>query len=327
MRAAAVLLMFGLGGCSVSDPDWSKPCDEQRAPSIEIGTGASGYLPIGSLGLPIEVNNATTGTTGTFVYVGVSLQGLGPAVTVTYGLTDMATGDALTTSASQSVQLVYDQGSDRDEAAGLVADLVDPNQAVDLVDAGVSVWADAVGCGRTVKGSTTSTIDGFDVTLCQGCVDQACLPQVAACGADCVALQACLDARCVNLSAQASPDEVTCQAYCESLHPVGREALVALASCVQAATSCQPPCNGYSIDYDACVSWATTTGGVCATALAACTASTDCQTYKTCVSNCTTWANGCEACGTASPAGEALYESYENCVEGACLVLGWLPHI
>jgi hypothetical protein len=325
MRAAAVLLLAGLGGCSTTDPDWAKPCAQQRAASMEIGTGAAGYLPIGSMGLPIEVNNVTGSNAGTFVFVGVSLQGLGPNVTVTYGLTDIATGAALTTSASQSVQLVYDQGSDRDEVAGLAADLVDPNGAVDLVDAGVTVWANAVGCGRTVKGTTASTIDGFDVTLCQGCVDQACLPQVQACGAECVAIQACLDARCVNLSAQASPDEAACQAFCQSQHPAGREAHVALAACVQASV-CQPPCNGYSIDYDACV--AAENVGVCAAPLAACTASAECQTYKTCVSTCTDWTS-CQACAasTSAAAGETLYESYEACVEGPCLVLGWLPHI
>jgi hypothetical protein len=319
MRAAVVsFVLVALGGCNNPDPDWAKPCPQQRTPSMQVGSGASQYVPIAPAGVPIEVD-----TTGTYVWLGVSCQGLGPDVTVSCGVKDAANGDDLATLTSQAIQLAYDHTTDRDEAAGLVADVVDPGAAQQLVGRKVTVWADASGCGRSVHGETSTVISGFDTSTCQGCLDQTCGSQVAACDSECTAIQACLDAYCVNLSANASPDEVTCQAYCQSLHPMGKAAHVALVSCVQ-TSMCQPPCNGYSIDYDACVAAQNT--GVCANLLAACSASPDCQNYKACVSGCGSWAD-CQRCAANHPAGEKLFESYDWCIESTCLTLGWVPHI
>jgi hypothetical protein len=267
--------------------------------------------------VPIEVD-----TTGTYVWLAVSCVGLGQDVTVTTGI-DALDGGVLATMSGDAVQLSYDDGTRRDEAWALATQLVDPATADELVGQTVTLWAEASGCGRSARGSATTTISGYDTNVCQGCLAEACLPELAVCGADCIAIQACLDSYCVNLSASASPDEVTCQAYCQGLHPNGKQAHVAVASCVE-ASMCQPPCNGYSIDYDACQGAVNT--GTCATASAACMASSDCQAFKACTSGCTSW-SACEACGKSHPSGEMLFEAYNECVEGICLTLGWLPHL
>ena len=318
MRAAALCLLVVLGGCSTPDPDWAKPCAQQRAPSLEVGTGAAEFLPINDGGVSIEVDPS-----GTYLWLAVSCRGLGPDVTVSCSATDATSGSVVATGAGQPVQLTYNRATDRDEAGGIVASVVNPAAAQQLVGSTVILAAQAVGCGRTAQSQVSTKIAGFDATSCQGCLYAACGGQLALCDADCTSIQACLDSTCANLSALASPDEVTCQAYCQSLHPKGKAAHVALVSCV-ASSACQPPCNGYSIDYDACVAAQNT--GLCANALVACTASSDCQAFKTCVTSCATFAD-CQRCATNHAAGEALFEAYEWCVERSCLTLGWLPHI
>jgi hypothetical protein len=334
MRAAAatLALALGLGGCNNPDPDWSKPCAQQRPPSVQVGTGDTEFVPIGMTGVPIEVDS-----TGTYVWLGVSVQGFGPTVTVSGTIDDASTMTELATLTSTTVSLAYDHASDRDLYSGfqlaVVPSLAGPYSVETLVGKSVTVTADVVGCEKRMgHGQVSTQISSFDVSTCQGCIFQACSAELGACDDDCTAIQACLDTYCVELSALASPDEAACQGYCQNLHPNGKAKHVALVGCVQ-ASMCQPPCNGYSIDYDECAAAqiATATGaigtGACATQYAPCSGSTgDCANFSNCMSDCSTWAE-CQHCATAHPTGAMQYEAYQSCVESTCLVLGWLPHM
>ena len=59
---------------------------------------------------------------------------------------------------------------------------------------------------------------------------------------------------------------------------------------------------------------------------AACEASTDCQTYRDCVSLCTSL-GGCLACDDEPEAfaGRQLLEAYELCIAAECLSESWIP--
>jgi hypothetical protein len=324
--AATLALALGLGGCNKPDPDWAKPCAEQRAPSVQVGTGDTEFVPIGTMGIPIEVD-----ATGTYVWLGVSVQGFGPTVTVSGSIADASSMTQVAALTSTTVSLAYDHGIDRDLYSGLqlavVPSLAGPYSVESLVGKNVTLTADVVGCKRTGHGHVATQISGFDVATCQGCLFEACSAELGACDADCTALQACLDTYCVELSALASPEEAECQLYCQSLHPSSKAKHVALVNCVQ-ASMCQPPCNGYSIDYDECAAAliAPTTGG-CTAEYAPCSGTTgDCASFSSCVSTCSTWA-ACQHCAAAHPTGAMQYEAYQSCVESTCLVLGWLPHM
>jgi hypothetical protein len=177
---------------------------------------------------------------------------------------------------------------------------------------------------------------------CASCLDHECAAEKAACGADCYAIQACLDSVCFNLSAIASADEGLCQRYCQGLHSTGVPAHLAYVNCaytqpqtVDGGTgdagpidggtiTCLPPCLGYPYDYDLCV--AAESAGPCKPALEACDASSECKAYEACAGACTSLAV-CQACAVAGgDAGEALYESYQLCLDRSCLAQGWLPH-
>jgi hypothetical protein len=274
--------------------------------------------------VPVEVD-----ATGTYVWLGVSVQGFGPNVTVSGSIDDAASATQLAVLTETPVTLAYDHPTDRDVSAGLqltvVPSLAGLYSVETLVGKSVTLTADVVGCEKRMgHGHASAQISGFDVSTCQGCIFQACSAELVACDADCTAIQACLDTYCVELSALASPDEAECQVYCQGLYPNGKAKHVALVSCVQ-GSMCQPPCNGYSIDYDECVAAQNT--GACMTAYAPCSgAPGDCTNYKTCVSGCSTWPD-CQRCATTFPAGEMLYETYQSCLESTCLVLGWLPHM
>jgi hypothetical protein len=178
------------------------------------------------------------------------------------------------------------------------------------------------GTGGGVSGTTGS---GGHFTSCKTCLDTTCAAEETACDADCIAIQACLDAVCFNLSASALPDEGKCQVHCQMLHPGAKAAHLALVNCVQ-SSPCQPPCAGYSFDYDTCVTQVTK--GSCKTAVDACTASTDCTTYEACISSCATLTE-CLACATVTggDAGQTLYEAEEACIETICIAPGWLHNL
>jgi hypothetical protein len=318
--------------CTPTDPDLAKPCDQRRTATLQVGSGATGYLPVGTQGIPLETD-PTLDTP--YFWVGVACHGLGPDVDLTFGITDVVTGIDLTGTLSQRVELVYDSDADQDELGGLYAYFSPQGsnhqqghvftRAEQLVGREITLWAEAVDtCHQAPLRSTATTpVSGYDPTTCMGCLDGACGPQVAACGADCIAIQACLDAYCVNLSALASPDETTCQSYCQSQHLEGKQAHLALVGCVQ-SSACQPPCSGYSIDYAQCVAAQDT--GACADADASC--DDGCHAYQTCLGSCGTWA-ACQAC-SATPkgaAGEKRFETYQRCLESTCIAQGWLPHI
>jgi hypothetical protein len=193
---------------------------------------------------------------------------------------------------------------------------------------GSSTSGSSSSTGSSTGGSTSSSsgTGGEDPTSvqCLSCLQTACSTEKTACNADCYAIQACIDAVCDNLSATGATTEGACQAYCEGLHPNGKASLIAYATCTNGATNCNPPCAGPPYDYDQCAG--AQIAGPCKSAHAACTASSACASYQTCVGACTTDTD-CEACGmgTSGAAGQMLYEALELCIDQTCLPLYWVP--
>jgi hypothetical protein len=329
LAACAAFAALGAGsGCTPTDPDLERPCGSRRPPSVVMGTGSDQFLPVGAGGVLIE----TDPTLGfNYVWMAVACRGLGPDVNLTFGIDDVDTGLDLTTQLSQRVELTYDGDLDRDEVWGLIGQFhLDATSALPnteaLLNRPVSFWADATDACYTkpIHGSATTLMTDFDPTTCMGCLSQQCGPELAACGAECLNIQACLDAYCDNLSALGSPDEDICQVWCQSQHPTGKKDHLAMVSCIQ-TTTCQPPCSGYSIDYNECTAAQETSA--CAAAKSAC-ATPDCQAYQTCTGACTTWPE-CQACaaGAGGAAGEKVYEAYQLCLEQTCIAQSWLPHL
>jgi hypothetical protein len=367
--ATLAVALAALADCAPTDPDWGNACDARGPSSIKVGTGTAQYLPISDGGVIIETDPQGC----KYIWLAVACTGLGPEVDLTYGITDLDAGVDLTGPIPEGVELNYDSITVTDQAWGLQANLF-PDAGVGF-DAGIplpnpwcqistaeqilyhSVLLHASGrdhpCDNTGDGGTVTEVVGYDDTTCTGCVYQACHAELAACGEECLATQACLDARCINLSADLSPDEETCQVYCQDLHPAGRDALIALAACVQ-ASPCQPPCLSYSFDYRQCVDeqvpplscqatclycsfdytdCCVTSLGIgqtlspCAQDLCDCYQDNDCLTYRSCVSNCGSW-DECQACVSApgGAKGEAMLERYDLCLEASCIGEVWLPH-
>jgi len=157
---------------------------------------------------------------------------------------------------------------------------------------------------------------------CDGCLDMKCAPELAACGPDCVGIEGCLEELCVSLSAIGSPDEGKCQATCQGQFPGGKEAHIAVVDCAIKAT-CRPPCEAYPKDYNGCRAFMN--NGDCAGELAACEASADCLSYRTCVSSCSSLA-ACMNCGNTveGTAGRKLLLAYEICIASECMSESWL---
>jgi hypothetical protein len=159
------------------------------------------------------------------------------------------------------------------------------------------------------------------VAQCGACLDMQCSMEKAACNADCVAVQACIDAVCSHLSMIGSADEGACQVYCQTLHPAGKDAHLALANCVQ-TTACAG-CAAPPYDYEQCA--AAQTAGCCKGAADACASSSDCTSYQACLSSCAS-ASDCEKCGMGSgAAGLMLYQALQTCIEQTCIAEYWLP--
>jgi hypothetical protein len=176
----------------------------------------------------------------------------------------------------------------------------------------------------TAESSSASTGSSMTTSVCDMCLDTTCAAEEAACDGECLAVQACLETVCFNLSViGASAEEGQCQTKCQGDHPDGTDNHKAVVNCAIAA-KCSPPCTFYPQDYDACKSFMAK--GPCQTANQACKDSNDCQTYKDCVTTCTT-NKECIACDdTASGlAGRKILEAYELCVAGECLAQAWLP--
>jgi hypothetical protein len=388
MRAAVICLVLSIVGaiavsCAASDPDLAKPCGQRRKPpACELGIGQSAmgmenqYVLVGdgSAGPPIEVD-LQQGVS--WAWLGIHCRGLGPIVTVDYGINE---GDAAITVPASHVRvpLSYNSSTDWDEVPGH-GDLFDlkalyqidggPLASAALVDGGVTLWANVTDdCyieadAAPLKIAQPVYIPTFDHTCtlgdvceqCTGCLADACSTQLAACfQQDCFALQACLDAYCVNLSTIASPEEVLCQAWCQSQHAGAKLLHEALVACVQTKASvCQPPCSGYPIDYRHCTRLQEDPSkGSCRDTAAACAADCNCRAYGNCISGCTTaamcqatdptcpaatastsgcatWAD-CQACVQKYPGdagGAAKFEAHQGCLERACLLQGWIPHM
>ncbi len=341
--------------CAQTDPDLSLPCDQRVDAGIRMGIGEYSYVVLGTDQGPFIDTDLNLGD---FVWLGIGCTGLGPDVTVDYGIKDKATGADLSLVQGERVSLSYNSSVPDDEVAGLQA-LLDGgafpyNFGEKVVGDAVTVWADVTdACHPTtpVHGETSTRIEGYDFATCPGCLDQECHAELAACGSECHAVQGCLDAYCVNLSALGSADEASCQAFCQGQHPEGKDAHVAVVACVQdmargalcTTQTClnnpvdggtpsqfcydQSPCYGFSLDYQFCVrTQEDPAEGACYNAFTACNASMACQTYKACTATCTTWA-ACQQCATSNTVGEELYEGQERCIEDTCLAQGWVIHV
>ncbi len=344
---SACLAPAALASCAPTDPDLSKPCGQRRTADVEMGIGQFQFVPLGAQGPLLDTDLQQ----GDYVWLGIGCQGLGPDVTVSFGITDTTTGAELSlTSGDRPPPLTYDTSTDRDEAPGLQA-YFDPGvDTKALVGRAVTLWADVSdSCHATaVRGEKASRIEGFDISTCVGCLDEQCYPEMYACDqADCASLQGCLDTYCLNLSAIGSPDEDACQAFCQGEHAAAKNPHIALVACVEATTcstlTCfdnpiasapdaqvcfnQPPCFSYSIDYRHCVNQQNDPAtGPCKDLLAACANSPDCKSYQTCLAGCTSW-TACQKCASDHAQGEMLLEQYQTCVEKTCLAEGWLPHL
>jgi len=286
MRPSLLLLALPLlAACTATDPDLDRPCGQRGNASVVVGTGTLEYLPISDAGIVIETDAQGCKS----VLMSVACRGLGPQVTLSYGVRQPSNGANLTGKLFDGVNLSYDPITQTDQAWGISADfrpdagvsldagasgdggasgdagallLPDPwcqiSTSQQLVGQKVLLWAQAKDlCPAQADGGTETVITGYDTSTCAGCLYQACGPQLAACDADCMAIQACIDARCFNLSATASADEGLCQVYCQMQHsPAARAAHIALASCVQGimpddagATDAGTSCQPPCLDY------------------------------------------------------------------------------
>lgn len=186
------------------------------------------------------------------------------------------------------------------------------------------------GGSGSVTATATSTAEssstGMNVTwgACDQCAETACADEESACDGECIAIQACLETVCFNLSMiGAMAEEGQCQVKCQADHPDGKVNHLALVNCA-IDSKCSPPCTFYPQDYDACVSFMNK--GACQEANQACKDSNDCQTYKDCVTTCTTLKE-CIACDDTPSglAGRKIFESYQLCVAAECTTEAWLP--
>jgi hypothetical protein len=355
--AIALGLPAALASCNQTDPALSLPCSERPDAGVVMGIGQFSYVELGTNQGPFIDSDLQQGD---YVWLGIGCQGLGPVVTLDYGIVDNDSGADLSKVTGERLPLSYQGGYPPDVLPGLQAYFTLPAAgytiAEQLVGDSVTVWADVSdSChAEPVHGELSTTLEGYDFSACPSCLDQECHVELAACDAECHAIQGCLDAYCVNLSASESNDEALCQAYCQGLHPTGKDAHVAVVTCVQdmargglcATETCfdnpvdggappqfcydASPCFPYPIDYQHCVDQVddpTVLGGNgCNPAFQACKAESDCAAYQTCNDTCGSWP-ACQACAAAHPAGEALFESYQRCVEDTCLAQGWILHI
>lgn len=190
-----------------------------------------------------------------------------------------------------------------------------------------AVCTDSSGAGGGTSSSvsaTASTGTSQSWGVCDSCMEMTCGAELAACDGECLAVQACIETVCANLSAiGAAAEEGQCQVKCQGDHPDGKQLHITLVNCAESAL-CSPPCTFYPQDYEACRSFMTK--GACSAANQACKDSSECQTYKDCVTTCKTVAE-CIACDDSAPglAGRKILEAYELCVAGECTAPAWLP--
>jgi hypothetical protein len=280
MRAACLALAL-VAGCHPTDPDLNNPCGQRVDAGVDMGIGQFDYVRLGANQGPLLQTDLSLGEFGDYIWLGVGCQGIGPDVTMTFGVRDTATGAELTgqgpDSATGRLQLQYRSDLHKDVWPGLQASFPTMNAKV-LVGRSVTVWADVTDADcppLVVHGQQATRVEGFDITTCEGCLAQACWPELAECDDDCRALQGCIDAYCVGLSRIGSDEEETCLEWCQSQHPKSKDAHVSLVGCVQASgcntqtcfpnphasdpdpladpvCSVEPPCHPYSIDLRHC---------------------------------------------------------------------------
>ena len=165
MRALAVLLtLVALGGCTPTDPDLAKPCSARRAAAVTMGTGSDQFEAVGAAGVLIQ----TGPQGGNHIWMGLACRGLGPEVTLGYGIKDVPTGTDLTGELEQVVDLSYDSGSDTDQAGGMRGYLNPPEtgpitQVSDIVGHQVTLWADVTDTCHTtaIHAEVPALVAGF----------------------------------------------------------------------------------------------------------------------------------------------------------------------
>ena len=196
-----------------------------------------------------------------------------------------------------------------------------PDASVGAGGAGGSTAS--VTASATASASSTSTGTSMSWSACDQCADTSCGAEQAACDGECVAIQACLETVCFNLSTiGAMAEEGQCQVKCQADHPDGKDNHLALVNCA-ADAKCTPPCTFFPQDYDACKAFMNK--DICKDKNQACKDSNACQTYKDCVTTCTTLKE-CIACDDTPSGfdGRKLLEAYELCVAGECTTEAWL---
>jgi hypothetical protein len=191
----------------------------------------------------------------------------------------------------------------------------------------MNVCGGPVGQGGSDPGDAGVVSDGPSAeagpwNACDGCLDMKCAPELEACTPECVGIEACLEELCANLSSIGSADEGKCQTTCQGQYPGGKDAHIAVVDCAIKAT-CRPPCESYPEDYDGCRAFMNK--GDCAGALAACEASAECLSYRSCVGSCSTL-TACTDCGNTveGAAGKKLLRAYEICIASECISESWL---
>jgi hypothetical protein len=168
MRGSLALLTLltasSLAACNPSDPDLAKPCSARRAAAVTMGTGSDQFQAVDAAGVLIQ----TGPQGGNHIWMGLACRGLGPEVTLGYGIKDVPTGTDLTGVLEQVVDLTYDSATDTDEAGGMRGYLEPPDtgpitQVSDIVGHQVTLWADVTDTCHTtaVHAEVQALVTGF----------------------------------------------------------------------------------------------------------------------------------------------------------------------
>jgi hypothetical protein len=155
---------LALAACTPTDPDLSKPCGARRAATVTMGTGADQFQAVGAGGVLIQ----TGPQGGNHIWMGIDCRGLGPQVSLGYGIKDVPTGTDLTGLLEQVAELTYDSATDSDGVAGMRGYLYPPPSSPimdvsQIVGHQVMLWADVTDtCHATaVHAEVEALVTGF----------------------------------------------------------------------------------------------------------------------------------------------------------------------
>jgi len=163
-RLLALLTAASLAACTPTDPDLSKPCSARGAAAVTMGTGSDQFQALTSAGVQIQ----TGPQGGNHLWMGLDCRGLGPEVTLGYGITDVPTGTDLTGLLELVADLTYDTATGTDQVAGIHGYLDVPPPApltalTQIVGHQVTLWADVTdSCHATpIHAEAQALVTGF----------------------------------------------------------------------------------------------------------------------------------------------------------------------